>query len=319
MSEKSSVWIGIDVAKETLEVKSSPGEIHLSPDNSAKGHRQIVSALKDSQVNLVVVEATGGYEKAVAAELLAAGYKVVVANPRQIRDFARGIGVLAKTDKIDAEVIARFAQVVEPKPRPRRSPENEELSALVLRRRQLVDLKVQEDGHMEAAREKRSRSSIEKVRRLINKQIEELEVAIADLIQADSELSHKNEILRSVKGIGPRTSAMLLSRLPELGQLNRQQVASLVGVAPWDLQSGPHKGKKCIWGGRSEVRSVLYMATLSAIRSNPLLMEYAARLASAGKAAKVVIVACMRKLLVILNTLIRNDTKWQSTKTRKNA
>jgi transposase len=317
MSEKKTVCVGIDVAKATLEVASFPEGLKLSPENSAKGHREILSALKDYQVELVVMEATGGYERRVAAEIVSAGYSVVVANPRQVRDFARGLGKLAKTDKLDAAMIARFASVVRPQPRPKSSPEHEDLSALVGRRRQLVDLKAQEDCHLEATAEKCSRRSIQRVLAMLDGQITLLDRLIAEKIQADESLRQKDEILRSVKGVGPQTSAMLLSRLPELGMLNRQQIASLVGVAPWDIQSGPSQGKRAIWGGRAEVRRTLYMAALSARRDNPVFREFAQRLERAGKQFKVVLVACMRKLLTTLNTMLRNGTKWQPEKRTK--
>jgi transposase len=310
--EKKSICVGIDVAKASLEVASFPEELKLSLENSAKGFRVLLSALQSYDVDLVVVEATGGYERKVIAEVLSADYTGVVANPRQVRDFARGLGVLAKTDRIDAAMIARFAAVVRPKPRPRPSVEHEELSALVGRRRQLVDLKSQEECHLEAVAQKQAKKSIEKVLKMLNQQIGRLDGLIAESIQADEELSHKNKILRSTKGVGPATSAMLLSRLPELGTLNRQQIASLAGVAPWDVQSGPWQGKRRIWGGRAEVRSMLYMAALSARRDNPAIRDFALRLEKAGKQFKVIMVACMRKLLTILNAMLAKDSLWLS-------
>lgn len=310
--EKKSVCIGIDVAKASLQVASFPEELTLSLDNSAQGHRRLLAELQSYNVELVVVEATGGYERKVIAEVLSAGYTGVVANPRQVRDFARGLGILAKTDKIDAAMIARFAAVVRPKPRPRPSVEHEELSALVGRRRQLVDLKAQEDCHLEAVAQKQAKKSIEKVIKTLNQQIALLDGLIAESIQADEGLRHKDEILQSAKGVGPVTSAMLLSRLPELGTLNRQQIASLAGVAPWDVQSGPWQGKRRIWGGRAEVRSTLYMAALSARRDNPVIREFSQRLERAGKQFKVVMVACIRKLLTILNAMLAKDSKWLS-------
>jgi transposase len=310
--EKKSVTLGIDVAKLTMEAATFPQELKLSLENSAKGYKTLLAALQSYDVTLVVVEATGGYERKVIAELISAGYTGVVANPRQIRDFARGLGVMAKTDRIDAAMIAQFAAVVRPKPRPRPSTEHEELSALVGRRLQLVDLKSQEQSHLEAAYQKQAIKSIQKVIKMLDQQIARLDGLIADSIQADEELRHKNEILRSAKGVGPATSAMLLSRLPELGTLNRQQIASLAGVAPWDIQSGPWQGKKRIWGGRAEVRRMLYMATLSARRDNPVIREFAQRLEKAGKQFKVIMIACLRKLLTILNALLAKDSPWLS-------
>lgn len=305
------LFVGIDVAKDSLEVASSPPGIRLTVPNTRQGRQDLVKALKPHPVQLVVLESTGGYEKPAAGDLAQAGFTTVVANPRQVRDFARGLGELAKTDLIDALVLARFAQVVQPKPRPSVSSEESDLAELVTRRRQLTATLTQETNRLELARHPKVRRSIQRHVQMLEGCIEQLDEAIAALIQADDTLRQKDSILRSTPGIGPNTSAMLLSHLPELGNLNRQQVAALAGVAPWDVSSGRWKGQSSIWGGRAEVRSALYMAALTAMRCNPAIRAFAQRLEAQGKAFKVVITACMRKLLVILNSMVRSNTSWR--------
>lgn len=312
------IFIGIDVAKDTFCVCSSPAAIKLSLSNSGSGIKQLVKALKPHNVNLIVLEATGGYERPIVAGLLEADFKVVVASPRQVRQFARGIGELAKTDPIDARVLARFAQVVQPKPRPQFSPKTDELADLVRRRHQLTDLRTQELNREQTVRHPKVRKSVRKMIRTLDCQITDLDELITKHIQSDDELSHKDQILRSTPGIGPQTSAILLSQLPELGLLNRQQIAALVGVAPYDFRSGRFAGQSRIWGGRKEIRNMLYMAALTAMRYNPVIKHFSQRLVSQGKKFKVVITACMRKLLIILNTMMRNETSWKNEKISKN-
>ena len=233
---------------------------------------------------------------------------------RQVRDFARGLGEWAKTDPIDAVVLARFAQIVQPEPKPPSSPEIDELADLVRRRRQLTDLRIQESNRSQLALHPKVRKSVRKMIKTLDYQITELDELIEQSIKSDDGFRGKDEILRSTPGVGPQTSAMLLSLLPELGQLNRQQVAALVGVAPYDCRSGAFAGQSHIWGGRKEVRGVLYMAALSAMRCNPSIHRFAQRLFDQGKFFKVVITACMRKLLTILNTMVRNQTLWHPEK-----
>lgn len=304
-------FVGIDTAKASLSVASCPSGIALDVPNSPEGRRKLVKALKEHSVEIIVLEASGGYERAAAADLLDAGLNAVVVNPRQVRDFARGLGELAKTDPIDALVLARFAQVVKPKPKPRPSEEQAELAELVNRRRQLVATRTQEENRAGMSHATLVRRSIEKVIKLLDAEIERIDEQVAKLIEADETLSRKNKILRSTPGIGPGTSSMLLSHLPELGEYNRQEIAALVGVAPWDCASGAWTGRSRIWGGRAGVRSMLYMAALSAMRYNPAIRAFAERLKATGKAAKIVITACMRKLLVILNSMLRSETPWR--------
>jgi transposase len=306
-----SFHLGIDVAKDSFEVASRPVGLRHAFPNTPEGWSKLLDALRDHTITLIVLEATGGYERALAAELLEGGYSVVVVNPRQVRDFARGIGQLAKTDLIDADVLAYFAEVVRPKPRPAPSGEASDLAELVSRRRQLATLLTAENNRLPMARHQQVRKSLQKVIRMLESQIEELDRQIQGRIRSDDEFRKKDDVLRSTPGVGPQTSAILLSHLPELGQLNRQQIAALVGVAPWDVRSGQYVGKSRIWGGRKDVRTVLYMATLSAMTHNPRIRSFAHHLRSKGKAFKIVITACMRKLLVILNSMLRSNTPWQ--------
>jgi len=312
------LFIGIDVAKDTFHVASRPDVINFSLPNSSTGIHQLIKSLKSHSIALIVLEATGGYERPIVAELLQANHKVVVASPRQVRDFARGIGEFAKTDPIDARVLARFAQVVQPKPKQPFSSETDELAGLVRRRSQLIDLRTQELNRRQNIHHPKVGKSIRKMLKILDYQIAELDELIRQHIKDDDDLRQKDKILRSVKGVGPQTSAILLSQLPELGRLNRQQIAALVGVAPYDFRSGRFAGQSHIRGGRKDIRSVLYMAVLSAMRFNPVIHRFANRLLAKGKLFKVVATACIRKLLIILNTMIRNKTLWNPEKILKN-
>jgi transposase len=313
-----SLFVGIDVAKDSFDVASIPAGLSLSLSNNPPGRQQLLDQLQRHSVALIVLEATGGYERSLVAELLQAGQKVVVANPRQVRDFARGIGRLAKTDRIDAAVLAKFGEVVKPQPRQRPSEQAVNLAELVTRRRQVSDLLTAESNRLPMARHAPVRKSLQKSIRALERQLIDLDRLIRDNIESDDGLRRKDEIMQSFKGVGPGTSSLLLSHLPELGRLNRQQIAALAGLAPWTVESGPWVGQSRIWGGRAEVRSMLYMAAITAIRWNPVIRSFYQRLKSQGKRFKVAITACMRKMLVILNTLIRNDCLW-SPPTPKNA
>jgi transposase len=308
MSE--SVYVGIDVSKDTFNVASCPNVIKTLLPNTPQGHSELCKFLKEHPIALVVMEATGGYEKPIVAELLEAQFPAVVVNPRQVRDFAKGMGQLAKTDSIDAEILAKFAQVVQPARRPNKTAETTDLAELVNRRRQLNNLHTQESNRLAMSHHQKVRKSIQNVIKVLDHQIAQIDQLISDHIKSDDGFNQKDKILRSTPGVGPQTSAMLLSQMPELGELNRQEIASLAGLAPYDRSSGKWTGQSSIWGGRAEVRSVLYMAALSARRYNPVIKSFADRLESQGKAFKVVLTACMRKLLIILNTMIRNQTAW---------
>lgn len=313
-----TLCVGIDVAKDSFDVASDPAGLTLSLPNDPTGRQQLLDRLRTQPAALIVLEATGGYERALVADLLQAGHQAVIANPRQVRDFARGIGRLAKTDRIDAQVLAQFARLVKPQPRPKPAQEAANLAELVTRRRQLTGLLTAESNRLPMARHAKVRKSLRKVIRTLEQQITDVDKLIRDNIESDDGLRRKDEILQSFKGVGPGTSAMLLSHLPEIGLLNRQEIAALAGLAPWDIKSGKWAGQSRIWGGRMEVRNMLYMAALSAIGSNWVIQQFYHRLMSQGKLFKVAITACMRKILVILNTLVRNNSLW-SPQPAKNA
>ncbi len=308
--EGISTFIGIDIAKQSLDVHFLPAGNSLRVSNNTDGHRQLLRQLPEPGTCLVVVEATGGYERQLAAELTAGGHHVSVVNPRQVRDFAKGLGILAKTDRIDARVIARFGQQVHPRPVAEVHEKQAELKQLVTRRRQLVDLRTAENNRQETISSKDVRKSIQLIVDTLNKEIKRVEKRILALVESDDEWKGKADLLQSTPGIGPTTAATLLSDLPELGTLNREQVAALVGVAPLNRDSGQFRGQRSVWGGRASVRCALYMAVLSAKRYNPIIRAFAQRLKAQGKKPKVVITACMRKLLVILNTMMKTQTHW---------
>jgi transposase len=308
MSEK--VYVGIDVSKDTFNVASCPAALKTCLPNTPDGHRQLCQSLENHNIAIIVLEATGGYERPIVAELLDANSPVVVVNPRQVRDFARGLGQFAKTDPIDAEVLAKFAQLVQPAARNHKTAQTTDLAELVHRRRQLNDLRTQESNRLSLIHLRQVRKSIEQMLKMLDRQIAEIDELIEQHIRNNDDFQQKDKILRSTPGVGPQTSAMLLAQMPELGSLNRQEVAALAGLAPWDRASGKWLGKGHIWGGRKDVRSILYMAALSARNCNPVIRRFAQRLEEEGKAFKVVITACMRKLLIILNTMIRNQTLW---------
>jgi transposase len=309
----ATIWIGIDVAKHSLDAASCPeGSLHRATvANSPQGIRSLLAQLPPADQARIVVEATGGYERLLVASLLEAGYAVAVVNPRQVRNFARALGVLAKTDRIDAAVLAQFGQRVQPRPRAENPAHQAELAQLVARRRQLIELRTMESNRLELTTAKVAHKSIRTLLATLDKQIARLDAEIARLIDSDDDWRAKAEILTSAVGIGPVASSTLLAELPELGKLNRQQISSLAGVAPFNRDSGKLRGQRSIYGGRASVRAALYMATLSAKRHNPVLRAFAQRLTAAGKPPKVVLVACMRKLLVILNTMLKQNTPWK--------
>ena len=310
MDSTSHACVGIDVAKDSLDVCLLPTEQAFTVTNDPDGFRQLVGQLPAAGTCLVVIEATGGYQRRVVAALVAAGHTVAVVNPRQVRDFARGLGILAKTDRLDARVIARFGQHAQPRPIEISSEKQAELQELVTRRRQLVELRTAEKNRLETATAKTVRKNIRHMLEQLDKQVGQLEDQIGKLLESDPELSSKAALLETVPGVGTVTITSLLVEVPELGRLNRQQIAALIGVAPFNRDSGKFHGRRAIWGGRAAVRSVLYMAALTARRCNPLIREFANRLEAAGKPFKVVLTACMRKLLVILNTMIKSNLPW---------
>jgi transposase len=310
MESTSHACVGIDVAKHSLDVCLLATERHFTVGNDDDGFRQLIDELPEAGTCLVVVEATGGYQRRVVAVLIQAGHRVAVVNPRQVRDYARGLGILAKTDRLDAHAIARFGQHAQPRPCEISSEKQAAFRELVTRRRQLVEFRTAEQNRLETATAKTVRKNIRHMLEQLDKQIRQLEEEMGELIDTDPELSAKAALLETVPGVGAVTITSLLVELPELGRLNRQQVAALVGVAPFNRDSGQFHGRRRIWGGRAALRSVLYMAALTARRTNPLIRAFAQRLEASGKPFKVVITACMRKLLVILNTMLKNNLPW---------
>jgi transposase len=305
----SRTFVGIDVAKHRLDVALHPqGEV-FAADADPEGIAALVRRLQAVRPALIVLEATGGYEAFLAAELVAADLAVAVVNPRQTRAFARALGRLAKTDRIDAATLALFAEKVQPRCHTPRSEREERLKALVTRRHQLVALRTAELNRRPHATDE-VRKSIDVVLRTLRGQIEELDRQIRGTVRHCPLWREQDDLLQSVPGVGPHTAQMLLAALPELGRLNRRQIASLVGVAPLNRDSGQRRGQRTTWGGRASVRATLYMAALAGTRCNPVLRTFYQRLRAAGKKAKVALTACMRKLLVILNAIVRTQQPW---------
>jgi transposase len=258
------------------------------------------------------MEATGGLEMRLACELAALGLNVAVINPRQARDFAKATGELAKTDKVDAKVLAAFAKAIRPKIRPLKDEQTRELDDMVSRSRQLVANRVQEALRLDTAASKPLQKSLKAHIAWLDKRIVEIDEDLSHRLKASDVWRAKDDLLRSIPGVGTVTAVTLLAKCPELGAINRHEIAALVGVAPLANDSGKHHGRRSVWGGRADVRVVLYMATLSAIRSNPALKAFAHRLKQAGKPAKGIIVACMRKLLTIMNAVLKNNEPWHA-------
>ena len=273
--------------------------------------QDLVRRLKELRPKLIVLEATGGLERRAVAALAGARLPVVAVNPRQVRDFARATGQLAKTDSIDAAVLALFAERIRPELRPLKDADALELEALVVRRRQVVDMITAEKNRLSAAPpSKRVRTAIGRTIEWLQKQLEDSDRDLDSAVKKSPVWREKDKLLRSVKGVGRVLSRVLLSMLPELGTLPHKQIAALVGVAPLNRDSGKHRGRRIIWGGRAQVRQVLYMATMAAARFNPVIRAFHSRLIAAGKLPKVALVACMRKLLTILNAILASKTPW---------
>jgi len=303
-------FVGIDVAKAKLDVaigSSNAGTFN----NDADGHKVLLSKLPKPTTCLIVLEATGKYERAIALELVDAGHVVSIVNPRQIREFAKATGILAKTDKIDARVIAKFGELIRPRAIAKAHEKQDELDELVTRRRQLITTKTAEKNRQEHSTSKFVRKNIQSSLDYLAKEIRRTDAEIDRLIKSDDEWRDRIELLKSVPGVGDVTARTIVAELPELGHLNRKQISSLVGVAPFNRESGTFRGRRAIYGGRSSVRTVLYMAALSAKRSNPVFKQFAERLKEKGKPPKVILVACMRKLLVTLNTMAKTNTLWK--------
>lgn len=309
MIDPASV-VGIDVSKASLDVAFGLEQAVRRFPNQPKGHRALARTLARDRPTRILLEATGGYEIALLEHLTGHDLPAVRVNPRQVRDFARATGVLAKTDAIDARVLVRFGSAVQPQHRPLPEPEQRRLAALQTRRSQLIAHRTAESNRLDMTTDPLIKRTIRAVIATIQQQIERIEAESAEVIAEHHKLQRTHDILTSVPGVANVTAGVLMGHLPELGSLSRQAVAALAGLAPFNKDSGTQRGKRTIRGGRAPVRTALYMATLSALRCNPVIAEDFKRLTAAGKPGKVALTACMRKLLTILNALVRDDLLW---------
>jgi transposase len=307
------VFVGIDVSKETLDVHVLPSGRAWSTPNQEESVCTLAKELAALHPTLIVLEATGGLERRLLAALLAAKLPAVAVNPRQVRDFAKAKGLLAKTDALDARVLALFAEAIRPAVRLAPDQATQELDALLTRRRQVVDMITSEKNRLAAdPPSPRVQRDIRNTIKYLEKQLDQEDNDIDAAITNSPAWKEKDDLLRTVPGVGKVLSRTLLGQAPEIGTLNRKQIALLIGVAPLNRDSGKLRGRRCIWGGRAHVRQVLYMATLAAIRFNPTISAFRARLLAAGKLRKVAVVACMRKLLSILNAMLRSNSPWST-------
>jgi transposase len=311
----SQIFVGIDVAKAQLDIALRPTGERWALTNDDAGIAVLVPRLQAIAPQLIVLEATGSYQRAVVAALAAAGLPVAVVNPRQARDFAKATGQLAKTDALDARALAHFAEAVRPMPRPLPDTQADELRALLARRRQLVTMRTAEQNRLGSA-PPRLQPDIQAHITWLNTRLTTLDDDLDTTLRASPVWREREELLRSVPGIGPVCARTLLLDLPELGTLNRQRLAALVGVAPLNRDSGTLRGRRTTWGGRAHVRATLYMSTLVAVRYNPVFKAFYERLRAAGKAAKLALTACMRKLLTILNAMVKHHAPWQPEEVR---
>lgn len=304
------VYVGIDISKERLDVCVLPYSHNLNFINDPKGLDQLTEYLIKEPSPLIVMEATGGYEALIASTLLTHGLRAAIINPKRVRDFARALGRLAKTDSIDAYVLARFAQEIKPEIRSLPDEKERFIKELVNRRLQLIDVRTAEKNRLYRVVYPQVQKSIQLIIDTVNQQIREIETQLDSEIMGNPVLHEKDQLLQSVPGVGPNTSRMLLAALPELGKLSGKQIASLVGVAPFNRDSGKMRGRRMVFGGRTSVRNLLYMAALVASRHNKMIREFYVRLRNSGKKTKVAIVACIRKLIVILNAMLKKKQRF---------
>ena len=307
--EQEAIYVGIDVAKARVDVVVRPANDGWMVSNDDAGIRQLVSRLKTLELQMVVMESSGGLELPLVTALAAEGLPVVVVNPRQVRDFAKATGKLAKTDTLDAAVLAHFGEAVKPTVRPLRDAETQALNSLASRRHQVVSMLVSERNRLSVAATA-VRPRIEAHIEWLQGELDDLDKDLRQTIRQSPVWREKDDLLRSVPGVGPQVSLTLLAYLPELGTLNRKQIAALVGVAPFNRDSGTLRGRRTVWGGRARVRAVLYMGALVASRYNPVIRAFYQRLLAVGKPKKLALTACMRKLLVILNSMLRHRSTW---------
>ena len=309
--EQESIFVGIDVAKAQLDVAVRPADDRWEISHDDAGIGQLVSQLKSLGPAMVLVEASGGMELPLVAALASEELPVVVVNPRQVRDFARATGKLAKTDALDAAVLAHFAEAVRPPVRPLRDAETQVLNSLVARRHQVMTMLVSEKNRLSAAATVAVRPRIEAHIAWLERELEDLDEGLRRTLRQSPVWREKDDLLRTVPGVGEQLSLTLLAYLPELGTLDRRQIAALVGVAPFNRDSGTLRGKRTVWGGRARVRATLYMGALVASRFNPVIRDFYQRLLAAGKPKKLALTACMRKLLVILNSMLKHRSPWR--------
>lgn len=302
---------GVDVSKDALELAFFPKELARSFENSDQGIQKLITLLKAESPSTVIIEATGAYEVPLAIALTDAKLPFCIMNPRQMRDFAKSLGKLAKTDQIDARVLAHYGHAISPPLTVLATEEARNFQALLARRGQLIQMQTSEKNRLKQATTQRVKTSIETLLDCLKEELDDLDKQMDQLVQASPAWKEREEILTSVKGVGIQTSRTICALLPELGSVSRQTAGALVGVAPLNRDSGYFRGARTIYGGRAVIRQVLYMATLSATLHNPVIKQYYRKLVAAGKRKKVALVACMHKLLTILNTLLRTKTKWR--------
>lgn len=310
MSDSTKVCVGIDVSKSQWDVAVTGTRQTFAFEANAGGERQLLELLEPLQIQIICLEATGCYHVDLVKLLQRSGFSVAVVNPRLPRDFARSLNRLAKTDKIDAQILALYAQRYEPQPTPETSPILEELTALSTRRRQMIDMRTQESNRLESTRDRYMRSSVESHLAYLNAEIELLQQRMEQLIATDPQLQKVTKLLASTPGVGVLTACRLAIELPELGRVNRKQVARLAGLAPINRDSGTLRGKRTTGGGRAHVRNALYMPTLVATKRNPKIKAFYERLLAEGKPKMIALVACMRKLLTILNLMVKEGKAW---------
>ena len=306
----SAVWVGVDVSKQRLDVAVRPSGEVLTINNDDAGIKKFLKLMTKRSPQLIVMEATGGHEYACAYSLMKAGFPVAVVNPRQVRDFARAVGKLAKTDPLDAKILAHFAEAVQPPPRAMPDQQWEEIGHLVTRHRQLIEMIVAEQNRRMSL-QGTARRDVDVTIRFLRDRLDKIDEQMKTLIAEHPDWKAKAELLDSVPGVGPVLISSLVAELPELGKLNRKQMAALVGVAPFNNDSGQSRGRRRIRGGRAHLRSVLYMSVVAGIRFNGTIRTFYQHLRAAGKAPKVALVACMRKLLVILTALLKSQQPWR--------
>ena len=309
--DHKQVFVGIDVSKKHLDVSIRPGDDFFRVSNDDLGIADLVKSLVDFNPQLILLEASGGYEILAATSLRQADLPAQIINPRQVREFARSTGKLAKTDKIDARVLAHFAQLLQPPLRPWPEAQQQELAALMTRRRQCVEMVVMEKNRLGTAWSSKVRKSLQVHLHALQEQLNEIEQDLNDFIRRSPLYLAKDQLLQTVPGVGALTSLSLIAWLPELGVLNRKQIAALVGVAPFNRDSGQMRGRRTVWGGRKQLRPTLYMTTIAACRFNPATRTFYQQLLQAGKRKKVALTVCMRKLLTILNAVLKHQHPWR--------